>query len=386
MMVHFRKRFPADFIDRINRLMFEPEALDAIVAKHHTGTGGSGDGPPPPSPPANSAPDNKGTLMLDATVAPSDIRYPSDLSLLNESRENLEQAIEELWEHSSRTGHKTAYSRKKARREYLAVAKQKRPRRAKARKAIGLQLRYVKSNIDRIGELLMQAGMEKLPEKRYARIMTICELHRQQHQMHRDRTRACDNRIVSLRQPHVRPMVRGKAGRPCEFGQKISTSVVEGYTFVETQQYDGFNEGVRLIGSVERYRERYGFYPEAVLADRLYRNRGNLSYCKERGIRLSGPRLGRPKKHPTEAERRMAARDGGERNTIEGRYGIAKRRFGLGLIMKYLPETGLTAAAMHILCMNMSLKLGKMGSFIFSFAKRLIFAVFCKNLLCHAGD
>lgn len=42
---------------------------------------------------------------------------------------------------------------------------------------------------------------------------------------------------------------------------------------------------------VEQFREREGHYPTLVLADKIYRNRENLSYCKERGIWLSGPAL-----------------------------------------------------------------------------------------------
>ncbi|PTQ57778.1 MAG: putative transposase, IS5 family [Candidatus Carbobacillus altaicus] len=44
----------------------------------------------------------------------------------------------------------------------------------------------------------------------------------------------------------------------------------------------------------EAYRKRYGYNPEAILADKIFRTRANLKYCKERGIRLSGPPLGRP--------------------------------------------------------------------------------------------
>ncbi len=39
--------------------------------------------------------------------------------------------------------------------------------------------------------------------------------------------------IVSLTQPHVRPIVRGKSGSPTEFGAKLSVSCVEGYVLLE---------------------------------------------------------------------------------------------------------------------------------------------------------
>ena len=42
-----------------------------------------------------------------------------------------------------------------------------------------------------------------------------------------------DQRIVSLSQPHVRPIVRGKAGKPTEFGAKLSVSYVEKFIFLD---------------------------------------------------------------------------------------------------------------------------------------------------------
>jgi len=329
MMVHFRKRFPAGKIEKINKRIFVKQRDDS-------------DDPPPP---------NKGKLVLDATCAPADIRYPSDLSLLNEARENLEAIIEELWKHGPRQGHKTPYNRKKARSQYLHVAKQRKPGARRTRTAIGKQLVYVRRGIETIGALLLATGLEVLPERRIERIMVICELFRQQSTMHRDKSHKCEDRIVSLRQPHVRPMVRGKSGRRFEFGQKMALSVVDGYTFIERQSFDNFHEGIGLKESVERYKVLYGCYPEVVQADMIYRNRDNLSYCKSNGIRLSGPKLGRPGKN-VEQDRALEKQDSRERNIIEGRNGMAKRRFGLDLIFSILPQTAMTEAALQVLCMN----------------------------------
>jgi len=337
MMVHFRKRFTAVQIEEINKRMFVEEK-------------------PEPPPDDEPPPPNEGKLTLDATCAPSDIRYPSDLSLLNEARENTEQMIETLWPHSQRKGHKTRYSRKKARKQYLSIAKRKKPKAAKSRAAIGKQLEYVGRNLEDIGSQLMRVGLEGLREKDLCRLMVICELHRQQSAMYASRTHQCERRIVSLRQPHVRPIVRGKAGRPYEFGQKLALSVVKGYTFIERQSFENFHEGVTLIESVQRYRALHGCYPEVVQADQIYRNRTNLAFCKAHGIRLSGPKLGRPSKD-RERDRQIEALDHRERIIIESRNGIAKRRFGLDLIMAILPETSMTEAALQVLCMNMRIRL-----------------------------
>ena len=44
---------------------------------------------------------------------------------------------------------------------------------------------------------------------------------------------SCLDRIVSIFQSHVRPIVRGKAGRKTEYGAKIGVSVVNGFTYID---------------------------------------------------------------------------------------------------------------------------------------------------------
>ena len=142
-----------------------------------------------------------------------------------------------------------------------------------------------------------------------------------------------DRRIVSLHQPHVRPIVRGKAGRETEFGAKLTASLENGYTRIERLSWEAYNEASDLQSICERYKERNGHYPEAVLADKLFRNRENLRYCAEHGIRLSGPKLGRPTKviDPELLKQQLA--DNSVRNAIEGKFGQCKRRLGLGRVM-----------------------------------------------------
>jgi transposase, IS5 family len=82
--------------------------------------------------------------------------------------------------------------------------------------------------------------------------------------------------------------------KPVEFGAKLDISVSNGFVRLERQFFDAYNEAEYLQEVIERYKVRTGSYPECVLADKIYRNRNNLGYCKEHGIRLSGPALGRP--------------------------------------------------------------------------------------------
>ena len=117
--------------------------------------------------------------------------------------------------------------------------------------------------------------------------------------MYQNHIHSVSNQIVNLRQPFLRPIVRGKAKNPTEFGAKLDISVVNGFVCLEKQSFEAYNESELLETEIEHYRERYGCYPTRVLADKIYRNRSNLAYCKERRIRLSGQLLADRKKMPS---------------------------------------------------------------------------------------
>ena len=190
--------------------------------------------------------------------------------------------------------------------------------------------------------------------------------------MFEEKTAGINDRIVSIRQPHVRPIVRGKMNAPVEFGAKLSVSLVDGYTFLDVLSWDPYHEGKGLQASVEQYKQRYGHYPEAVLADTIYRTRENRKYCQTHGIRLSGPKLGRPAKDAqiNADQKRIEYQDASERNAIEGKFGEGKRRYGLGRISACLQKTSETVIALNFLVMN----LGKMlrDTFFFFISLRIL--------------
>jgi hypothetical protein len=369
MLTHFATRFSKDDMKRINEEMHRRTLT--IINKDDDDSDNSGGGSETDDELGDDTEEssenkNKGVIILDATVAPADIRYPTDLSILNECRETTEKIIDDIWENTERKGHKTAYNRKLARKRYLKVAKQRKPRINKIKQAVREQLEYVEKNIVTLERLLKEAGIEDYL-KHIAKIDTIRAIAEQQRFHHDNPGKPIPDRIVSVSQPHVRPMPRGKARGEIEFGQKISLSIVDGYTFIENQSWDNFAEGNTLKDSVEKYKARFGVYPEAVLADKTYRNRDNINYCKERGIRLSGPRLGRPKASEIEADKEQAYQDSRDRNMVEGRIGINKRRYGMGLIYAKLANTGEVEVAMNVICMNVAHLLRVLLRFFYHF-------------------
>ena len=197
------------------------------------------------------------------------------------------------------------------------------------------------------------APLKELSRRLYKPLLVCHEVCRQQQRMYDTKSHRVDDRIVSLSQPHVRPIKRGKAGRDTEFGAKLSISVVEGFSFVEKLSWDNYNEGVDLIAQIENYRQRFGFYPASVHAVKIYRTRNNRAFCKLHGIRISGPPLGRPPKHVSAAEKKQARADESIRNSVEGKFGEGKRRFGLGRVMAKLACTSVAQISLSFLVMNL---------------------------------
>lgn len=287
---------------------------------------------------------------MDATCAPQNIRYPQDLSLLNEAREKLEKMVDAL--HDPGDGDKPRTYRERARDDYLKTARKRNKTTREIRGAIKKQLQYVRRDLGIVHGYLGDG--KTLTERQAALLETITTLYEQQLFMHGNRTHSVDDRIVSIHQPWVRPIVRGKPKGKCEFGAKLDISVADGFARLERTSFDAYNEGENLTAVIERYREREGHYPERVLADRIYRNRANLAYCGARGIRISGKPLGRPRRDPDGAQRRRGRADAVDRIEVERKFSHAKGSFGLGLIRARLKGTSKTSIALSIIALNIS--------------------------------
>ena len=348
-ITNFRKNISQELLDRINEEMFMPPKK--------SDNGGSE--PPKDSSGAKESAEpaqNHGELLLDATCAPADITYPTDVNLLNEARAKLEGIIDTLHRHTGAKKKPRTY-RRVARKRYLSFVKNRKPRKRLIHKAKGQQLRYVRRNLAHIDKQLNEVSPEALSIRQQNQLETIRTLYTQQEEMYTNGTHSVEDRIVSITQPWVRPMVRGKAKSDVEFGAKVSISMIDGYAFKDKLDWNAYSEAGLLIPVVEAYKEKHGFYPQAVIADKLYRNRTNLAYCKERGIRLSGPKLGRPSKLTDKNQRQQERQDASTRNSVEGKFGEGKTRYGLDRIMARLQNTSETVVSMIFLCMNISRRL-----------------------------
>ena len=337
LLVEFRKRLTDEILGEINEM---------IIRHNYPDDSWSGKGGGDPTDGSDSG-SNNGTLILDETCAPQNIAFPQDINLLNEAREDLEGIIDQIcWEYNEQ---KPRTYRKNARKDYLSLAKQRRRSSKAIRKAIKKQFQYVRRDLGYIDAYLSEG--KELSQKNAERLCVIRKVFEQQQYMYENNVHSVPERIVSISQPYIRPIVRGKAKTPTEFGAKLDLSVDEnGMARLEKQSFEAYNEGDVLIGAAERYKERTGHYPERILVDKIYRNRKNLSFCKEHKIRLSGPALGRPRKD--DSDRKQVYLDGVDRIEVERNFSLAKRCYGLGLIRTKLDVTTRSSIALSIIAMN----------------------------------
>ena len=392
LFVEIRKRMGQSVFDEFQRAIIDSVAEEKHKKQRKLSDGrteGKDSGSDDNEPPSGTQPEelnkepestHQGKLILDATVAPQAIRYPTDLSLLNEGRELSEQIIDKLYPKTDKKKKPRTY-RVKARKAYLAIAKQKRPSSKTRRKGIRQQLQYLHRNLRHIEKLLeyWAEGTEiPLPRWLMYRYWVIQHVYRQQREMYKNKTRRCDDRIVSISQPYVRPIIRGKLDKPVEFGSKLSASLNgDGIACIDELRWDAFNEGKDLKDQVEVYRERMGCYPEVVCADPIYGNRENRVHLKKLGIRFAGKPLGRPRKQTQEnreelkQQKAQRREDYLQRIPIEGKFGQGKNGYRLNYIRAKRADTSVAWINSIFLVMNLAVLL------------RLFF-VLCKSAL-HSG-
>lgn len=347
LLVEFRKRISPELIMEINEILIQENTEDDSENDDDSPSSGCSSGDQTSD--KASRDKNKGVLILDATCAPQYIEYPQDFQLLNEARENLESIIDRVCEDEGLEKPRTY--RKKARDSYLALSKRRKRSKKAIRKTIKQQLQFIRRDLGYIDTYLDNGIV--FSEKELVRLDTIRKVYYQQKHMLDNNTHSVEDRIVSLSQPYIRPIVRGKASAPVEFGAKLDLSVENGMARIEKFSFDAYNESEVLHSAVNRFYERNGCYPEALLADTIYRTRANISYCRERGIRLSGPALGRQSKSQKAASKKQQYIDSVNRIEVERSFSLCKRKFGLGCVTTKREDTTKASVYLSVLAMNL---------------------------------
>jgi len=277
-------------------------------------------------------------VMFDATVVPSNVKYPTDAGLLNSAREWLVGQIDRV---GKAVGKAFRTRKRVARKEYLDFSKKRKKGKKKIRRAIKKLTQHVRRNLKQLEEglELLRSQGESVRQSVLDRLEVVRKIYDQQVEMYRNKTQSVKDRIVSLHQPWVRPVPRGKEGRTTEFGPKASLSLVDGFLFVDRLSSDPFNEASAMGKTLDKFVERFGKEPVSATGDGLYGTKENRKLLNRRGIKDAFRKLGRPRKEP-DPEKRWKKSMQKKRNRIEGFIGHAKQHFNCDKI-GYRTEAGM---------------------------------------------
>lgn len=276
-------------------------------------------------------------MLIDATVFPEHVRYPTDTGLLNEARHWVVKQIKSL---GSSLGKKVRTYCRKAQKEFLSFSKKKRKSKKLIQRSKKSLLQYLRRNINQFKSLLEEAREQgiKIERKVCERFEVVRQVFHQQYQMYRQKVNRIEERIVSLQRPWTRPIVRGKSSpRDVEFGPKASLAHVDGFVFLDHLSSDNFPEADRVKSQIEQYETLFTKKPSYVVADKIYGNRDNRRLLKIEEIRDAFEPLGRKARQQIPATRWRKQKQR-ERNRIEGSIGHAKNHLSLDKIKYYIEQ------------------------------------------------
>ena len=202
---------------------------------------------------------HNGDIKIDATCSDAEVRYPTDIDLLNDGSRVINRYIDKLCRKHS-LGHPVTFF-KQSRMAFLHVIKHKKKSRKMIKECKSQMLSYLIRDIRSFIGLIAVHGtglLDSLKQNEKNNMRAIITMYHQQNEMFKSGVHTCANRIISIFQPHIRPIVRGKSKSPTEFGAKIGASVVNGYTFIDHHSWGAYNESVDLPLQIELYQKRFG--------------------------------------------------------------------------------------------------------------------------------
>lgn len=283
------------------------------------------------------------TLLDDATCYESYIKYPTDVKLLYDCTTYLFNTIQKLFDQLGISVPRTKYKHQQRRQTNYQKLKRKPKKRTRKRQRellywLNRGLSLLQDQLNKYRQLHQDIKMIGVYEK----IKAIKCIYAQQYQRYHHPEQKINNRIVSLYKPYLRPIVRGKENKKVEFGAKVHISQVDQINFIEHLSFDAFHEGVRMWKSVVKHKKRFGKCTKYG-GDRIYANRKNRKFAKERKIHTCFTPVGRrPIKYPKQKQQMREAIGRARATRLEGSFGNEKNHYGL---RKIKAKTKLTEIA-----------------------------------------
>lgn len=230
LFVTIRKRITIEDINEMTVRLVEEEQKRKEEARKREEQRRKDDGEPPLPPVADATEAaefvdskerrHKGVLKIDATCADAEVRYPVDVDILHDGCKVVDRYIGTVCLKAGIEKPRTSY--KDARCAYIELVKRKKKGGSLVKETISVLLTHLQRELRTLSDLFAKDSRYRDMLKEYERRMLSAtfQMYAQQKQMHSSGTHSCADRIVSIFQPHIRAIVRGKAKAkvvPCGF-------------------------------------------------------------------------------------------------------------------------------------------------------------------------
>lgn len=280
-------------------------------------------------------------LVCDTTVVPSNIAYPTDISLLEKIRQRAVRYLDE----ARQFGVKRFRTYKRiAKKVYICYQKIRhhtiKSRRRTQKKILQFSRRNISQLKEAVREISKTAGSflenskEKFLKETAGFLDTASAIITQQNDIYKGIE--VKERIVSIHKPHIRPMVRGKYPVEVEFGPKILLSHKNGFLFLDDLQFNNISDTHMLDTAIQSYKERFSGFPTQLAADRGFWSPEN--YILAQDYRISKIAIENKGKSSYLKHKPFRERLRRLRCKIEAKISLAKRKFGLGRIRYSIPQ------------------------------------------------
>lgn len=303
----------------------------------------------------------------DTTCVPANIAYPTDIALLSKSITKLTELVT-----LSRSVGQTLVLRGKRTiakmvKNYQRTRKHTQEQTEKVRTTLTEYGQQLHKKVSSLMETVCAASKDvvatatdtiartrtKLKQMHSNILDTTAAIFAQQAEMLRAKTHRVPERIVSLHEPKIRPIPRGKVNAPIEFGRKVALNFIGGKFMVPVYAvHENRSDTEAIKACVETHERIFGRKPHTVMFDKGGHSPSNHEYLKEHGIVDGIDYRGRTPPSPIEAmSRTTRKRLYCRRTQIEGRIGTAKTHYGLDR-NRYKDENAPVLLTFALLTMN----------------------------------
>ena len=300
-------------------------------------------------------------LVCDTTVVPSNISYPTDISLLEKVRAKAVKYLEKAKQFGAdtfrtykRTARKTFITYQKIRHHTIQSRRRVQKKILQFSKRNAAQLKNALEKISQKADNSLDKVKEQFLKEAQQFLATASNIVEQQNNI--SKRLPVKDRIVSGPQPHLRPMVRGKYPVEVEFGPKILLNLKNNFLFLEYLSFNNTSDSQLLDISLKGYQERFGNTPTQLAADRGFWSKDNYRLAenlkiKKIAIENKGKSSYLKGKPFRERLRRL-------RCSIEAKISLSKRKYGLDRIRYTMPQGEEMWVRLGLMAMNLKTSVG----------------------------